>query len=126
MSPSRLARIESGIRLVLDFNSAFNRHDIAVLTDLIRDDCIFETSGPAPDGKVFAGKKDIIKYWQDFFQYFKQANNEIEEIYGFGNRCILRWKFVWAGEFEIDHLRGVDIFKVEDNLICEKLSYIKG
>jgi len=29
MSPTRMSRWESAIHLVLDFNEAFNRHDVA-------------------------------------------------------------------------------------------------
>jgi hypothetical protein len=29
MSPTRMSRLESSIRLVLEFNEAFNRHDVA-------------------------------------------------------------------------------------------------
>jgi hypothetical protein len=47
---------------------------------------------------------------------------EIEEIFGMGMHCIMRWKYTWGD----GHVRGVDVFKIEDNLICEKFSYVKG
>jgi predicted SnoaL-like aldol condensation-catalyzing enzyme len=122
MSPIRMAKIESAIRLVLQFNEAFNRHDVAGMMKLMSEDCIFENTAPAPDGTVYSGKEVVTQFWQDFFRESPQAHIDIEEIFGMGNRCIMRWKYSW-GE---GHVRGVDIFKVEEGLITEKLSYVKG
>ncbi len=122
MSPARMAKIESAIRLVLKFNEAFNRHDVSGMMKLMSDDCVFENTAPAPDGTVYSGKETVTRFWQDFFRESPHAHIDIEEIFGMGNRCIMRWKYSW-GE---GHVRGVDIFKVEDGLISEKLSYVKG
>lgn len=122
MSPIRMAKIESGMRVVLDFNEAFNRHDVSKIADLLRADCVFETTNPAPDGSIYKGKEAIIEYLKSFFQRSPQAHMEVEEVFGMGLHCILRWKYTW-GE---GHVRGVDIFKVEEGLICEKFSYVKG
>jgi predicted SnoaL-like aldol condensation-catalyzing enzyme len=127
MSPTRMSKIESAIRIVLAFNEAFNRHDAAGMMQLMSDDCIFENTHPAPDGTVHSGKEAVSQFWQDFFRESPQAHIEIEEIFGFGNRCIMRWRYNWLDAAENEgHVRGVDVFKVEDGLICEKLSYVKG
>ena len=122
MSPIRMAKIESAIRLVLQFNEAFNRHDVAGMIKLMSEDCVFENTDPAPDGTLYSGKEAVTRFWQDFFRESPQAHIDIEEIFGTGNRCIMRWKYSW-GEGRV---RGVDIFKVVDGLISEKLSYVKG
>jgi predicted SnoaL-like aldol condensation-catalyzing enzyme len=122
MSPIRMAKIETAIRLVLQFNEAFNRHDVSGMMQLMSEDCVFENTDPAPDGTLYSGKEAVTRFWQDFFRESPQAHIDIEEIFGMGNRCIMRWKYSW-GE---GHVRGVDIFKVEDGLISEKLSYVKG
>ena len=122
MSPIRMAKIESAIRLVLKFNEAFNHHDVAGMMKLMSKDCVFENTDPAPDGTLYSGKEAVTRFWQDFFRESPQAHIDIEEIFGMGNRCIMRWKYSW-GE---GHVRGVDIFKVEEGLITEKLSYVKG
>lgn len=122
MSPIRMAKIESAIRLVLKFNEAFNRHDVSGMMQLMSEDCVFENTDPAPDGTVYSGKEAVTRFWQDFFRESPQAHIDIEEIFGFGNRCIMRWKYSW-GE---GHVRGVDVFKLKDGLIAEKLSYVKG
>src|SRR6201988_1444649 len=127
MSPTRLSRLESAIRIVLEFNEAFNRHDIASMMQVMNDDCIFENTNPAPDGTRYSGKETVTQFWQDFFRESPHAQIEIEEIFGLGNRCIMRWKYNWidaAGKR--GHVRGVDIFQVKDGFIYEKLSYVKG
>ena len=127
MSPIRMSKLESAIRVVLEFNEAFNRHDVAGMMQLMSDDCVFENTDPAPDAAVSSGKDAITQYWQDFFRESPHAHIEIEEIIGFGIRCIMRWRYDWGGVAEKKrHVRGVDIFQVKNGSICEKLSYVKG
>lgn len=127
MSPARMAKIESAMRVVLAFNEAFNRQDVAGMMQLMSDDCVFENTDPAPDGTIYSGKEAVTQFWQDFFRESPQAHIDIEEIFGLGQRCIMRWKYSWVdGAGQKGHVRGVDIFKVEAGLISEKFSYVKG
>ena len=127
MSPVRMSRFESGIRLVLEFNEAFNRHDVAGMMQRMSDDCVFENTDPAPDGAEYSGKEAVTQYWQDFFRESPDAHIEIEEIFSSGFRCIMRWRYEWVDAAgKKGHVRGVDMFKLKDGLICEKLSYVKG
>jgi len=127
MSPVKMSKIESGIRTVLDLNKALNRHDIPGMMQLISDDCIFENAIPAPDGTTYTGKEEIKGYWRGFFSASPQAQIKIEDVYGFGKQCVMRWRYGWTdAPGEEHHIRGVDIYKVEDGLICEQRSYIKG
>ena len=127
MSPTRMAKLESAMRIVLEFNEAFNRHDVAGMMQLMSDDCVFENTDPAPDGTVYSGKEGVTQFWQDFFRESPHAHIEIEEIFGLGNRCIMRWKYNWIDvEGKKGHVRGVDIFQVRDGLISGKFSYVKG
>jgi ketosteroid isomerase-like protein len=127
MSPARLSRVELATRTVLEFNEACNRHDVARMMKLMSDDCVFENTVPTPDGTVYSGREAVTQFWQDFFKESPQAHIQIEEIFGFGNRCVMRWTYSWmdaAGNQ--GHVRGVDLFKLKDGLISEKLSYVKG
>ena len=127
MSPIRMSRLESGVRVVLEFNEAFNRHDVTGMMQLMSDDCVFENTDPAPDGTVYKGKEVVTMFWQDFFRDSPHAHIEIEEIFGLGYRCIVRWKYNWVDSAGTKgHVRGVDVFKLKDGLIREKLSYVKG
>ena len=126
MSPARLSKLESAMRVVLAFNDAFNRHDVAGMMQLMHDDCVFENTSPAPDGAVYRGKEAITNFWQDFFYESPRAHIEIEEIFGMGMRCVMRWRYDWEDTVgKQEHLRGVDIFQVRDTLIHEQLSYVK-
>jgi predicted SnoaL-like aldol condensation-catalyzing enzyme len=127
MSQTRLAKVESAIRLVLQFNEAFNRHDVDGMMRLMSDDCIFDNTDPAPDGTLFSGKAAVTQFWQTFFRESPHAHIEIEEIFGMGNRCVMRWRYEWIeASGSGGHVRGIDLFKEKDGLICEKLSYVKG
>jgi predicted SnoaL-like aldol condensation-catalyzing enzyme len=127
MSPIRMARFESGVRLVIEFNEAFNRHDVAGMMKLMSEDCVFENTDPAPDGAIYTGKEAVTRFWQDFFAQSPHAHIKIDEIFGFGNRCIMLWRYDWEDASGAKgHVRGVDIFRIQNSFICEKLSYVKG
>jgi hypothetical protein len=127
MSPARLSRFETAVRVVLEFNEAFNRHDVPGMMQLMTDDCVFENTDPAPDGAVYSGKVVVTQFWQDFFRESPHAHIEIEEIFGLGFRCVMRWRYDWVDEAgNKGHVRGVDIFHLKNGSISEKLSYVKG
>ena len=127
MSPVRLAKLESAMRVVLAFNDAFNRHDVETMMKLSSEDCVFENTDPAPDGTRYSGKQAVTQFWREFFRESPSAHIEIEEIFGGGQRCVMRWKYTWVDAAGAKgHVRGVDIFTVKDDLVTEKLSYVKG
>jgi ketosteroid isomerase-like protein len=44
-----------------------------------------------------------------------------------GDRAIVRWVHRWVREDgRWGHVRGVDLFRVRDGRVAEKLSYVKG
>ena len=127
MSPARMSRLETSIRVVIDFNEAFNRHDIKAMMQLMSDDCLFENTNPAPDGTMIKGKEAVTQFWEGFFRESPHAHIEIEEIFSLSFRCVMRWKYNWTDPSgKSGYVRGVDIFKVTNGLISEKLSYVKG
>jgi predicted SnoaL-like aldol condensation-catalyzing enzyme len=127
MTPARMDRLEAGVRTVIAFNEAFNQHDVPAMLALVSDDCIFETASPAPDGTPLTGKRAITDYYAEFFARSPDAHSKAEQAFGFGYRCILLWHHTWIDAAGIQqHVRGADIFRVQDGLIREKLSYVKG
>ena len=107
MSPARMSKIESAMRIVLAFNEAFNRHDVEGMMQLMSEDCVFENTTPAPDGTVYTGKEAVTKFWQNFFRESPKAHIEIEEIFGLGNHCIMRWRLpVVCAAMGEDRTRG--------------------
>jgi predicted SnoaL-like aldol condensation-catalyzing enzyme len=122
-----MPKVEAAMRIVLAFNDAFNRHDVPEMMKRMSENCIFENTDPAPDGTRYAGKASVTQFWQNFFDESPHAHIDIEEIFSLGNRCIMRWNYSWKdAEGKKGHVRGVDIFRVEDGLIAEKFSYVKG
>ena len=122
-----MSRWESAIRLVIEFNEAFNRHDVAWMVKLMSEDCVFENTDPAPDGSIYSGKTAVTRYWEVFFHDSPHAHIEIEELFSLGLRCIMRWRYEWVDlEGNKGHVRGVDIYQVKDDLISQKMSYVKG
>ncbi len=51
------------------------------------------------------------------------AHFETEEMFATGNRCTVRWRYTFNGT---QHIRGVDVLRVRDGKIAEKLAYVKG
>ena len=127
MSPTHVARWEAAIRAGMEFNKAFNRHDVAGMMQLVSEDCVLEISGPAPDGAVHSGRDSISRFWQDYFRDSPDIHMEIEEIFSVGLRCILRWRCEWTDSGgKPGHIRGVEIFQLKEGLICQEVSYVKG
>jgi ketosteroid isomerase-like protein len=122
-----MSKIESAARIVLAFNEAVNRHDVRAMMALMSEDAVFENTQPAPDGTEYRGKAAIESFFHEFFLASPRAHFAIEDLHGLGRRCIVRWRYTWADVGGIEgHVRGVDIYLVEDDLIREKLSYVKG
>ena len=127
MSPVRMARLESAMRIALAYKDAFNQHDITGILALLSEDCTLESENPPPEGQICHGKAAIHDFFSEHFQRLPQAQIKIEEIFGFGDRCIMRWRCEWIDATGTPrHIRGADIFKVKDDLICEKFAYAKG
>jgi len=108
------------------FNAAFNRHDVDAVMDAMTEDCVFENTSPTPDGTRIEGAAAVRAYWQKFFAANPDALFETEEIFATGDRCVVRWTYRKTKDGKPWHLRGVDIFKVKDGKVSEKLAYVKG
>jgi ketosteroid isomerase-like protein len=107
---------------VLDeFNRAWNEHDLRAALALVTDDCVFDNTTPAPDGERFVGKEAIRAAWKPVFDD-PRSDFEVEEVFAAGDRVVQRWRYSWGS----GHVRGVDLFRILDGRVAEKLSYVKG
>ena len=113
---------ESTLATVDRFNEAFNSHNVDAIMALMTDDCVFESTSPTPDGGRFEGQDAVRAIWNDFFDGSPDAHFHAEEIVAMGDRCIVRWRYTFAG----GHVRGADVLRVRDGKVAEKLSYVKG
>lgn len=116
----------STISVIENFNAAFNLHDVTAVMNLMTDDCVFENTSPMPDGTRIEGSDAVRKYWEKFFAANRDAYFESEEIFACDDRCTVRWIYRKTKEGKPWHLRGVDIFKVRNGKVAEKLAYVKG
>lgn len=104
------------------FNDAFNAHDVDAVMRLMTDDCVFESTAPAPDGDRVVGQAGVRRVWEDLFRSSPDARFVAEEIVVADDRCVVRWRY----EFGQGHVRGVDVIRVRNGKVAEKLSYVKG
>jgi ketosteroid isomerase-like protein len=117
---------EDALEIVRRFNEAFGRHDVDAVMALMTDDCVVENTRPAPDGARIAGAAGVRAFWEQFFRNSPQAAFRTEDIFAAGDRCTVRWIYSWIKNGTPGHVRGVDVFRVRDGKVCEKLSYVKG
>jgi ketosteroid isomerase-like protein len=87
---------------------------------------VFENTRPAPDGTRVSGAADVRAFWEQFFRDSPQARFEAEDTFAAGDRCVVRWIYSWVKNGKPGRVRGVDVFRVRDGKVCEKLSYVKG
>jgi ketosteroid isomerase-like protein len=117
----------STVDTVEKFNEAFNRHDVPAVMALMTDDCLFDNTYPSPDGERFVGQDAVRGFWEEFFRSSPDARFTSEEMIAFGDRCIIRWRYDWTNtDGSLGHVRGVDVLKVRDGKVAEKLAYVKG
>jgi ketosteroid isomerase-like protein len=109
------------------FLDAFGRHDVDGLMAAMVEDCVFENTCPPPDGERHVGQAEVRRFWERFFRENPSAAFETEEIFAGGARCVVRWLYRWRNaDGSSGHVRGVDVLRVRDGKVAEKLSYVKG
>jgi ketosteroid isomerase-like protein len=111
---------------VTRLNDAVNAHDIAALAAALTDDCVFENTAPAPDGTRFEGRAAVLGFFEKWFRLNPDARFEVEEAFSSGDRYVVRWVYRKMRDGKPWHLRGVDILRVRDGKVAEKLAYVKG
>jgi ketosteroid isomerase-like protein len=115
------------IATVEQFNHAFNAQEIEAIMALMTADCVFENTYPPPNGARSSGQAEVRATFATFFQASPGAKFEIEELVALGDRCVVRWVYRWVdAQHGPGHVRGIDLFRVQDGKIAEKLSYVKG
>lgn len=105
------------------FTEAFGALDVDGIMALMTDDCVFEATDPAPDGCRVEGAAAVRAVWESLFSDTPSPRFETEEYFvGDDERAVVRWRFSWDG----GSVRGVDVMRLRDGKVFEKLSYVKG
>jgi ketosteroid isomerase-like protein len=121
------ARAAATLAAVERFSEAFNRQDVDAVMAAMTEDCVFDNTSPAPDGERFVGQAAVRQAWREFFDSSPRARFETEEIFAAGDRAVVRWRYNWVDAAGVGgHVRGVDVIKVRDGKVAEKLAYVKG
>jgi uncharacterized protein (TIGR03086 family) len=109
------------------FSAAFGSGDVDTIMSLMTEDCVFEATGPAPDGVRHEGAAAVRAVWVELFGRTPGAAFTEEQSFVCGDRGVLRWRFDWANDDGTPgHVRGADVLGFRDGKVCEKLSYVKG
>ena len=117
----------STVAAINRFSDVFNRRDVDGIMAAMTDDCIFESTYPPPDGARHVGQDAVRRVWQELFNSSPDVTFEAEDMFAVGDRCTVRWLMRYTGRAgSAQHLRGVDVFRVRDGKVAEKLSYVKG
>jgi uncharacterized protein (TIGR02246 family) len=113
----------AAIRALIDeFNAAWGDHDLDAALALVTDDCLFDATGPAPDGTAHRGKDAVRAAWAPIFAD-AAARFTTEDAFVAGeDRFVQTWRYDFAG----GHIRGIDVIEIRDGLVSAKLSYVKG
>jgi ketosteroid isomerase-like protein len=109
------------VEVVEAFGAAWFDHDLDAALGMVTDDCVFDATGPAPDGMRHVGRAAIRQAWEPIFSD-ATSRFEPEETFAADNRVVQLWRYSWDGGY----VRGVDVFRVRDGKVAEKLSYVKG
>lgn len=109
------------------FSAAFGARDVDAVMALMTDDCVFESTSPAPDGRRHEGAEAVRRVWSGLFDETTDPSFTQEEAFVCEDRGVLRWRFSWTGpDGAPGHVRGVDVLRFRQGKVAEKLSYVKG
>lgn len=115
------------LSVIHQFNEAFNQHDVDALMRLMTADCVFENTTPPPDGTRHQGQAAVRAAFAEIFDNSPRLKLQYEDVAAAGDHGIVRWVYYWDnGPQDKGHIRGVDVLRLRDGLIAEKLSYVKG
>lgn len=110
--------------VITGFGTAFNNHDLDAIMAWTTPDCVFESTAP-PAGRRYVGHAAVREVWTTLFADGGDATFTEEDRWVAGDRAVVQWRYDWAGD-QPGHVRGVDLFRVRDGLVSEKISYVKG
>lgn len=109
------------------FNDAFGRHDVDAVMAAMTDDCLFENTYPPPDGERYVGQAAVRAFWEQFFADSPHAAFTTEDMFASKDRAVVCWRYTWVDQDgKRGHVRGVDLFRIREGKVAEKLSYVKG
>jgi limonene-1,2-epoxide hydrolase len=118
-----MSSMEQTLATIERFNEAFNRHDLDTVLQLMTDDIVFENTS---NGR-FEGQVAVRGVLSRAFEILALGWFETEEMFAYEDRCVVRWVYTFNREDPTrENVRGVDLFRVQNAKVAEKLSYVKS
>ena len=118
-----MSAMEQTLATIERFNEAFNRHDLDAVLKFMTDDIVFENSS----GGRFEGKVAVGGVLSRAFELMALGRFNTEEMFAYEERCVVRWVYTFNREDPTrGNVRGVDLFRVRNTKVAEKLSYVKS
>jgi ketosteroid isomerase-like protein len=99
------------------FQAAWDAHDLDATLALVTDDCVFESARPGVNGPRIVGRDALRAAWAAGFAKGGEPF-AIEDRFAAGDRVVQLWRF--------GAVRGIDVLRVRDSRISEKLGYVKA
>lgn len=113
-------------RAVERYHDALTRCDVEAAVAAFTDDGVIDCTTP-PDGERYEGAARIRELFRLLFDSEGERAFEIEDVFLTDDRAVVRWCNRWVDAGGRDgHVRGVDLLRVRDGKIAEKLAYVKG
>ena len=108
------------LAVVTAFGAAWSARDVDAVLARCAEDVVFESTTP-PDGERFVGHAAARSVWAPVIED-PAARFDVEETIVAGDRVVQRSRYSWAD----GHVALIDVFRVADGLVVEKLTYVKG
>jgi ketosteroid isomerase-like protein len=125
----RLAGLEPAdeVRAAVErYRDAVDRRDVDAAVAAFTDDGLIDCT-PPPDGERYEGAARIRSLFQQLFDFTGERTFETEELFIAGDRAVVRWRHHWVDTSgRSGHVRGIEVLRVKDGKIAEKLAYVKG
>ena len=106
--------------VVMAFGNVCNAHDLEAALSFCADEIVFEGTTP-PDGLRAVEHDNLREIWKPIFAN-PAAHVEVEDTFAAEDRIVLRCRYSWGD----GHVHAVDLYRVANGKITEKLSYVKG
>ena len=114
------------VDIITRFEEGFNTGDVDALMASMTEDTIFEhIAPPAASVGRHIGQDAVRAVWESMPEHFPNAHFRIDDIFASGDRCTCRYTLTFdnaSGGRETR--RGVDVFRMREGKICEKLTYM--